>query len=135
VILLDNRMTGMSGLETLQHLRSAAPKCMVILMTAFGTTQTAIEAMKFGAFDYVIKPFDIQKILNLVDKAVQAWGDLHAAGAAYQPLLNREDYKEGIVGSSEPMQEVFKAIGQVAASDVTVMITGESGTGKELVAR
>jgi two-component system nitrogen regulation response regulator GlnG len=135
VILLDNRMTGMNGLETLQHLRTTAPKCMVILMTAFGTTQTAIEAMKFGAFDYVIKPFDIKKILALVENAVKAWADLHAAGTAYQPLLNREDYKEGIVGNSEPMQELFKVIGQVAASDVTVMITGESGTGKELVAR
>ncbi len=135
VILLDNRMTGMSGLETLQHLRTSAPKCMVILMTAFGTTQTAIEAMKFGAFDYVIKPFDSKKIVTIVDHAMKAWTDLHAAGDAYRPLLNREDYKEGIVGQSEPMQEVFKIIGQVAASDVTVMITGESGTGKELVAR
>jgi two-component system nitrogen regulation response regulator GlnG len=135
VILLDNRMTGMNGLETLQHLRTTAPKCMVILMTAFGTTQTAIEAMKFGAFDYVIKPFDIKKIMTLVENAAKSWADLHAAGSAYQPLLNREDYKEGIVGNSEPMQELFKVIGQVAASDVTVMITGESGTGKELVAR
>jgi two-component system nitrogen regulation response regulator GlnG len=135
VILLDNRMTGMNGLETLQHLRTTAPKCMIILMTAFGTTQTAIEAMKFGAFDYVIKPFDIKKILTLVENAAKAWADLHAAGSAYQPLLNRDDYKEGIVGNSEPMQELFKVIGQVAASDVTVMITGESGTGKELVAR
>ncbi len=136
VILLDNRMTGISGLETLQHLRSTAPKCMIILMTAFGTTQTAIEAMKFGAFDYVIKPFDHKKILTLVENAVKAWADLYAAtGTAYTPLLRSEDYKEGIVGNSEPMQEVFKVIGQVAASDVTVMITGESGTGKELVAR
>jgi len=136
VILLDNRMTGMSGLETLQHLRGSSPKCMIILMTAFGTTQTAIEAMKFGAFDYVIKPFDIKKILNLVENAVKAWGDLYAAGVTpYQQILKSEDYKEGIVGNSEPMQEVFKMIGQVAASDVTVMITGESGTGKELVAR
>jgi DNA-binding NtrC family response regulator len=135
VILLDNRMTGMNGLETLQHLRSSAPKCMVILMTAFGTTQTAIEAMKFGAFDYIIKPFDHKKIITLVENAAKSWADLYAAGAAYQPLLRSEDYKEGIVGNSEPMQEVFKIIGQVAASDVTVMITGESGTGKELVAR
>ncbi len=135
VILLDNRMTGMSGIETLQHLRTSAPKCMIILMTAFGTTQTAIEAMKFGAFDYVIKPFDIKKIITLVDNAAKAWSDLYASGVTYQPILRSEDYKEGIVGNSEPMQEVFKIIGQVAASDVTVMITGESGTGKELVAR
>jgi len=135
VILLDNRMAGISGIETLQHLRSNKPEAMVILMTAFGTTQTAIEAMKFGAFDYVIKPFDLKKLIGLVEKAVRAFEDLRGAGTAYEPLLNSEDYKEGIVGSSEPMQEVFKTIGQVAASDVTVMITGESGTGKELVAR
>lgn len=135
VILLDNRMGGMSGIETLQHLRTASPDSMVILMTAFGTTQTAIEAMKFGAFDYIIKPFDVAKIIGLIEKALAAYTDLHQSKDGYEPVLNSEDYREGIVGSSEAMQEVFKIIGQVAASDVTVMITGESGTGKELVAR
>ncbi|MCC5805174.1 MAG: sigma-54-dependent Fis family transcriptional regulator [Opitutales bacterium] len=136
VVFLDNRMQGITGIETLQHLRSASPHSMVILMTAFGTTQTAIEAMKFGAFDYIIKPFDIKKVLSLVTKAIKAHNDLASARETrYSPILNSDDYKEGIVGSSEPMQEVFKIIGQVAASDVTVMITGESGTGKELVAR
>lgn len=135
VIFLDNRMEGMSGLETLQHLRSVAPAAMVILMTAFGTTQTAIEAMKFGAFDYIIKPFDLKKVLALTEKALQAHRDLETSRGGAEPVLNSEDYKEGIVGSSEPMQTVFKAIGQVATSDVTVMVTGESGTGKELVAR
>jgi len=135
VIFLDNRMVGMSGIETLQHLRSASPGAMTILMTAFGTTQTAIEAMKYGAFDYIVKPFDVRKVLDLTARAVQSSRDLAAARNRYAPVLDSEDYKEGIVGSSEPMQEVFKMIGQVAASDVTVMITGESGTGKELVAR
>ncbi len=136
VVFVDNRMQGITGIETLQHLRSASPHSMVILMTAFGTTQTAIEAMKFGAFDYIIKPFDIKKVLSLVSKAIKAHNDLASARETqYSPILNSDDYKEGIVGSSEPMQEVFKIIGQVAASDVTVMITGESGTGKELVAR
>jgi two-component system nitrogen regulation response regulator GlnG len=135
VIFLDNRMEGMSGLETLQHLRSVSPSAMVILMTAFGTTQTAIEAMKFGAFDYIIKPFDLKKVLALTEKAVQSNQDLQKSRSGGGALINTEDYKEGIVGSSEPMQAVFKAIGQVATSDVTVMVTGESGTGKELVAR
>ncbi|MFW5882810.1 MAG: sigma-54-dependent transcriptional regulator [Verrucomicrobiota bacterium] len=135
VILLDNRMGGMSGIEALQHIRNASPKSMVILMTAYGTTQTAIEAMKYGAFDYIVKPFDVKRIFGLVEAALAAHSDLHQSEARPEPLLNSEDYKEGIVGSSEPMQEVFKIIGQVAASDVTVMITGESGTGKELVAR
>jgi two-component system nitrogen regulation response regulator GlnG len=135
VIFLDNRMEGMSGIETLQHLRSAAPHAMTILMTAFGTTQTAIEAMKYGAFDYIVKPFDVKKVLALTEKAILANADLVKAKQAYTPILNSDDYKEGIVGQSEPMQEVFKIIGQVAASDATVMITGESGTGKELIAR
>ena len=135
VILLDNRMGGMSGIETLQMLRGAQPQAMVILMTAFGTTQTAIEAMKFGAYDYVMKPFDQAKLIALVDKALAARRDLANAGKAGRALVNPADYKEGIVGSSEPMQEVLKSIGQVAASEATVLITGESGTGKELVAR
>jgi DNA-binding NtrC family response regulator len=134
VVLLDNRMTGMTGLETLQHIRAANPKQLVILMTAYGTAQTAIEAMKFGAFDYVVKPFDPPKLLALVDSALRTQADIRSAGGV-QPVLNSEEHKEGIVGTSAPMQQVFKIIGQVAASDVTVMITGESGTGKELIAR
>src|SRR5882757_4936186 len=134
VVLLDNRMTGMTGLETLQHIRAANPKQLVILMTAYGTAQTAIEAMKFGAFDYVVKPFDPPKLLALVESALRTQADIRSAGGVL-PVINSEDHKEGIVGTSDPMQQVFKIIGQVAASDVTVMITGESGTGKELVAR
>jgi nitrogen regulation protein NR(I) len=134
LIFLDVRMSGMSGIEALQHIRSANPRQLVILMTAFGTAQTAIEAMKFGAFDYIMKPFDSAKVLSLAENALQAHADMRAVGD-YKPIINSEDYKEGIVGSSAVMQEVFKVVGQVTASDVTVMITGESGTGKELVAR
>jgi nitrogen regulation protein NR(I) len=134
LVFLDVRMSGMSGLEALQHIRAANPKQLVILMTAFGTAQTAIEAMKFGAFDYIMKPFDSAKVLSLAEHALKAHADMRAVGD-YKPTINSEDYKEGIVGSSPVMQEVFKIVGQVTASDVTVMITGESGTGKELVAR
>jgi two-component system nitrogen regulation response regulator GlnG len=134
LIYLDIRMSGMSGLEALQHIRAANPKQLVILMTAFGTAQTAIEAMKYGAFDYVMKPFDPPRVLTLAENALKTHADLRAVGD-YKPTINSEDYKEGIVGSSPVMQEVFKIIGQVTASDVTVMITGESGSGKELVAR
>ncbi len=134
LIFLDVRMSGMSGIEALQHLRSVNPRQLVILMTAFGTGQTAIEAMKYGAFDYVMKPFDPEKVLSLAEKALQAYADLRAVGD-YKPTINADDYREGIVGSSAVMQDVFKIIGQVTASDVTVMITGESGSGKELVAR
>ncbi len=136
VIFLDNRMPGMSGLETLQHLRGKVPKAMIILMTAYGTTQTTIEAMKFGAFDYVVKPFDLRKIVSMADAAFRATSDLDRAGdKGTRPQVSAEELEGGIIGVSQAMREVFKLIGQVAASDVTVMVTGESGTGKELVAR
>ena len=136
VILLDNRMGGMSGIEALQHLRGANPNAMIILMTAYGTTQTTIEAMKFGAFDYIMKPFDPKKILSLIDSALAASSDLDRANQGKQSEgVSAEEIEGGIIGSSSAMQAVFKMIGQVAASDVTVMVTGESGTGKELIAR
>ncbi len=134
IIFLDIRMGGMTGIEALQHLRSIDRQVPIILMTAFGTTQTAIEAMKFGAFDYVMKPFDPEKVLSLAESALGAVQDMEQAGS-YEPKLKSEDYKEGIVGNSPAMQEVFKTIGQVAASGATVLISGESGTGKELIAR
>ena len=135
LIFLDNRMGGISGIETLQHLRTASPQSLVILMTAYGTAQTAIEAMKHGAFDYVLKPFDLAKLKELVSKAIKASKDSLSTEDVYEHLLNSSDYAEGIVGSGEKMQQVLKQVGQVAASEATVMITGESGTGKELVAR
>lgn len=136
VILLDNRMGGMSGIEALQHLRGINPNAMIILMTAYGTTQTTIEAMKFGAFDYIMKPFDLKKILSLTEAAIAASSDLDKANKEETDAgISQEDVEGGIIGSSSAMQDVFKMIGQVAASDVTVMITGESGTGKELIAR
>ena len=136
VILLDNRMQGITGIETLQHLRSASKNSMVILMTAYGTTQTAIEAMKYGAFDYIIKPFSPPKILQLIENAVNAHkGQGASVEEAPVSVIEPEDIQEGIVGQSEAMQEVFKMIGQVAPSDATVLVNGESGTGKELIAR
>src|SRR5512132_3726452 len=109
-------------------------KVPVIMMTAYGTTQTAIEAMKLGAYDYVLKPFDVPKLKQLVANALKAARDMKQV-VSYQPMLESEDYELGIVGRSDPMQQVFKLIGQLAASDATALITGESGTGKELVAR
>ncbi|HSY73852.1 MAG TPA: sigma-54 dependent transcriptional regulator, partial [Dongiaceae bacterium] len=134
LVLMDVRMGGMNGLETLRKIRAANPKLLVILMTAYGTTQTAIEAMKLGAYDYLLKPFDAVKIKELVGNALKAARDMKQV-VSYQPLLESEDYEQGIVGRSSSMQQVFKLIGQVAVSNATALITGESGTGKELVAR
>ena len=115
-------------------MRQMDSKLLVILMTAYGTTQTAIEAMKLGAYDYLLKPFDVPKLKEIVANAFKAARDMRQV-VSYQPLLEKEDYELGIVGRSEPMQQVFKLIGQLAVSDATALITGESGTGKELVAR
>jgi len=134
LVLMDIRMGGMSGLETLRRLRQTDSKLLVILMTAYGTTQMAIEAMKLGAYDYLLKPFDVPKLKEIVHNALKAARDMRQV-VSYQPLLESEDYELGIVGRSEGMQRVFKLIGQLAASDATALITGESGTGKELVAR
>jgi len=134
LVLMDVRMGGMNGLETLRRIRAANPKLLVILMTAYGTTQTAIEAMKLGAYDYLLKPFNVPKLKEIIANALKAASDMQQV-VSYEPLLESEDYELGIVGRSQPMQQVFKLIGQVAASDATALVTGESGTGKELVAR
>jgi two-component system nitrogen regulation response regulator GlnG len=134
LVITDVRMGGISGLETLRRIRQFDPKLPVIMMTAYGTTQMAIEAMKLGAYDYLLKPFDVPKLKEIVANALKAARDMKQV-VSYQPLLQSEDYALGIIGRSEAMQNVFKLIGQVAGSDATALITGESGTGKELVAR
>lgn len=134
LVVMDVRMAGMNGLETLRRLRENDSKLPVIMMTAYGTTQTAIEAMKLGAYDYLLKPFDVPKLKQIIGDAFKAAEDMKRV-VSYEPLLESEDYDIGIIGRSEPMQKVFKLIGQLAATDATALITGESGTGKELVAR
>ena len=140
LVIMDVRMGGMSGLETLRRIRQMDSKMLVILMTAYGTTQTAIEAMKLGAYDYLLKPFDLPKLKEIVARALKAAHDIRGGPrydfeAKERRKLQPEDLQSEIVGKSESIHEVFKQIGQFAATDTTVLITGESGTGKELVAR
>jgi len=125
LVIMDIRMGGLTGLETLQRIRQMDSKLLVILMTAYGTTQMAIEAMKLGAYDYLLKPFDVPKLKEIVTNALKAGRDMKQV-VSYQPLLESEDYEQGIIGRSEQMQQVFKLIGQLAASDATALITGES---------
>jgi len=134
VVVMDIRMPGRSGLEVLREIKEKDPKALVILMTAFGTTETAIEAMKFGAFDYILKPFDIPQMRGLVERALEVSRMMKKMVS----LPDREETsvaEETLVGSSPAMQQIYKMIGQVAATEVTVLLRGESGTGKEMVAR
>src|SRR4030042_1554535 len=134
LVVVDIKMPGQSGLEVLKQIKERDPKALVILMTAFGTTETAIEAMKFGAFDYILKPFDIPQMRGLVERALEVSRMMKKMVS----LPDREETKgseETLVGSSPAMQQIYKMIGQVAATEVTVLLRGESGTGKEMVAR
>ena len=133
VVILDIRLPGMNGLETFQAINALEPKLPVIIMTAFGTTETAIEATKMGAFDYILKPFEIPDMLRVIDKAIEAGRFMRSPVEMDIPPENAS--REAIIGRSSAMQEVYKAIGRVSSTDATVLIRGESGTGKELVAR
>jgi two-component system response regulator AtoC len=134
LILLDNRLPDRNGLEVLQEIKGGHQKVSVIVMTAFGTTGTAIEAMRLGAFDYILKPFELDEIYDLVERGLEAHKLMNRA-VVVPSLAEYEGDSDRIIGRSRVMQEVYKLIGQVAESDVTVLIRGESGTGKELVAR
>jgi two-component system nitrogen regulation response regulator GlnG len=130
VVVLDLQLPDGSGLQLLPQLQALDPKRPVIFITAHGTTDTAIEAMKAGAFDYLVKPVDLDRLSQLLDRAFEA-----ARLMRVPAVLPAEAGADRIVGRSPIMQEMCKTIGRLAPQDVNVLITGESGTGKELVAR
>ena len=131
VVITALRLPGLSGLEVVRQLHSAKPKLPIIMMAAFGTTESAIEATKHGAFEYLTKPFEVPTLLQIVAKAA----------ACHDPTPGRAEApscvegKSGIVGSSPVMQKLYKEIGLAAKSSLNVLICGETGSGKELVAR
>ena len=132
-VIMDVRMPGMDGLTALRALHELEPRLPVIIMTAYSTTESAIEATKQGAFDYVMKPFDIPHVLEQLATALEAGRKMRQ-----QVGLNAEsggEQAEQLVGTSRAMQELYKSIGRVAHTDALVLLRGESGTGKELVAR
>lgn len=139
LILLDYKMPGLNGLDTLKQIKSRQIKTPVIFMTAYGSTDTAIEAMKRGAYDYLVKPFERQELSRIVSEALllnaQMKQVVRLPGAVPPSAASAPATGLQIIGQSKPMQEVYKLIGQVAEKDVSVLIGGESGTGKELVAR
>ncbi len=134
LVLLDVRLPGRDGLEVLRGIRQRRPELPVIMMTAYGTLQGAVEAMKQGAYDYIGKPFDVDEVLLVVERALEAQALAREVSQLRQAVEERVDLG-GIVGGSPAMQQIFKAVGKVAGTDLTVLLRGESGTGKELIAR
>jgi nitrogen regulation protein NR(I) len=130
VIVLDLQLPDRSGLELFGEIQALDPKRPVIIITAHGTTETAIEAMKGGAFEYLVKPVNLERLSQILDRAFEATRLMHVPA-----VLPADDSGDRIVGRSAVMQEMCKAIGRIAPQDVNVLILGESGTGKELVAR
>ncbi len=130
VVVLDLQLPDRSGLEVFRDLQALDMKRPVIFITAHGTTETAIEAMKNGAFDYLVKPVDLERLSQVLDRAFEA-----ARLMQVPAVLPAEDSGDRIVGRSPAMQEMCKVLGRLAPQEVNVLILGESGTGKELVAR
>ena len=134
LVITDLRMGDIGGLEVLQRTREASPKTNVIVMTAFGTIEDAVEAMRFGAHDFVQKPFVEDELLIKVARAAQS-RPVRSDGPSIAPDF-RERYNFGnIIGNSDEIRDILGRIVRIAPTDATVLITGESGTGKELVAR
>lgn len=131
VVVTDLRMPGLSGLDLIEQLHAARPKQPIILMTAHGTTETAIEATKRGACDYLLKPFEADELFDLIASAVAS------SRLMSEPIDMGEARQDGsaIIGNSKAMQAIYKEIGRVAATNATVLIRGATGTGKELIAR
>jgi DNA-binding NtrC family response regulator len=134
VVLADIRLPDMDGLQLLQAFQKASPESAVILMTAFGTVETAIQAIKAGAYDYVPKPFKLDEVRIAVERALER-KRLLEENRRYKQELRGKYRLENVVGASGPMLEVFKTVARVATTRSTVLIQGESGTGKELIAR
>ncbi|MFH1139077.1 MAG: sigma-54 dependent transcriptional regulator [Pseudomonadota bacterium] len=133
LVITDVRLPGINGIETFKAVREIEKRMPVIVMTAFGTTEMAIEATKLGAFDYILKPFEIPEMLVLINQALES-GRIMSARVRIDdnPESSADD---ALIGRAPAMQEIYKAIGRTAPTGATVLIRGESGTGKELVAR
>lgn len=137
-IFLDIKMPMMDGLQLLAKLREEnLTTTPVVVISAFSDSDRTIEAMRFGAYDYITKPLDIEEILNVLNRAVSQFKQAKESSKETKEILvsQNDAQKNQIIGTSQAMREVFKQIGRVSATDATVLITGESGTGKELVAR
>ncbi|MDD2900164.1 MAG: sigma-54 dependent transcriptional regulator, partial [Desulfuromonadaceae bacterium] len=134
LVITDMKMAGMDGLMVLKSIKEQSPETVVMIITAFGTVDVAVEAMKAGAYDYITKPFNRDALKLSVRKALQFSGLTEENKRLKSELADKSDFRT-IVGSSKEMEHVFTIIRKVADTEAAVLITGESGTGKELVAR
>jgi two-component system, NtrC family, response regulator AtoC len=134
VIIMDIRMPDLDGLEAFKIIRQESPEIPVILMTAYGTIDIAIQAMKMGAFDYLVKPSNVSELRIILARAMQM-RDMREELTALRHELQNKYQMENIIGKSVAMQTVYKIVGRVAQTGATVLITGESGSGKELIAK
>jgi len=133
-VILDIRLPDMHGLDAYREIRHIDARLPVIIITAHGTTEMAIEATKLGAFDYLLKPLDLGQLREVVGRAIHL-SQISRTPAMYDENAPPQVESDQMVGNSHPMQELYKSIGRIAPQDVTVLILGESGTGKEMVAR
>lgn len=134
LVITDLQMPEMGGIELIKQIRAIAPSAMVIVITAFGTVDTAVESMKLGAFEYITKPFNREELKIIVKKALEV-GDLMIENRYLKEMVREKFNFENMIGSSPKMEEIYTSASQVAKSDATVLILGESGTGKELLAK
>ncbi|MBI1921762.1 MAG: sigma-54-dependent Fis family transcriptional regulator [Geobacter sp.] len=134
LVITDLKMPGMSGFDVLRQIKEGSPDTLVIVITAFGAVETAVEAMRAGAYDYITKPFNREALKLTVRKALAFTGLSSENRRLKEELAERFDFRN-IVGMSDKMQRVFDVVRRVADTEATVLITGESGTGKELVAK
>ena len=134
LVISDIKMPRMTGLELLTHIKDRTPETVVLMVTAFSSTDEAVEAMKQGAYDYITKPFKNEEIRLIVKNALER-RDLRRENLALKEALGQRFSFDGLIGKSKSMQDVFSMIRKVASSPVKILVTGESGTGKELVAR
>ena len=132
LVMMDVTMPKIDGLETLKKLKTLYPNLTIIMMTAYTTSERAITAMKYGAYDYLTKPVDNAQLISLVEKAITA-GKM-SIPVTFEGTAEEEE-GDRIIGKTPVMLEIYKKIGQIAESDVTVLLLGETGTGKELIAR
>jgi DNA-binding NtrC family response regulator len=134
VVITDIQMPGLSGYEVLRKVREDRPETLVIVITAFGTVENAVEAMKLGAYDYLAKPFSRDELRLVVEKALSFRG-LEDENRRLREQLSEKTDLASLVGASDEMRQVFDMVRRVAATEATILVSGESGTGKELIAR